>query len=532
MSRVILPFKTTSPLVFPGRKASFDSSHPFAKGCFWSVVSLGASAINLCKPSPKPTAQVSAPTRVIDGALGIASKFTGVTSNSLVFTGGSKAQVDLAFTYACFYRPATIASNTSIVSNSTTVNTGSLLSYNTGNACLILGSELVAPMLSGINLIVGVPYFIVASATGPSASTSTWTHNWVVVRLDTGQITTATGTSSQSWAASNGNMLFGGASSGQGNLDADGNLAAAMYSNVFTSVPQMLQWAQDPWAFWYPRTLDLADMLSAGSGGTVSTTISPAQGGYTLSGKAQLLNSARSIAAVQGSYSLTGEAVTLTKARVIAIVQGSYGLTGEAISFAKALSISPVQGSYTLTGKATGLNSVRTIAATQGVYTLTGKPQTLTYTPQFIGTGSYSLSGKAVTLSLVRNISTVQGSYGLTGEAVVLTKGKGLAPAQGVYGLTGEAVTLTKALSTSIVQGSYTLSGKTINLNKAKSLASGSYGVTGHSVTFPIALSDKPTQGSYGLTGFPVVMTLTTAGGAAELHGSKFFADVGQMTTK
>lgn len=276
LARLIIPIRS-NPLAFPARRAGFDPSHFAAKGCFWSVVSTGASAINLCKPSPKPTAQVSAPTSVIDGNLGRASKFTGVASNSLVFTGGSNAAIDLTLTYACLYRPSSIASTVSIVSNSTTVNTGSLLSYNAGFGSLVFGFELVFPILPNIALIAGGPYFIIVSGSGVSGGT--WNTNWLVMRLDTGQIitTTATGTG-QTMAASNGNMLFGGASSGQGNNDATGNLAAAMYSGgpggFVMSIPQMLQWAQDPWAFWYPRTLDLADML-ASAGGSPPPSVTP-----------------------------------------------------------------------------------------------------------------------------------------------------------------------------------------------------------------------------------------------------------------
>lgn len=268
-ARAILPIRS-NPLAYPGRAPRFDPSHFAAKGCRWSVVSTGASAVNLCKPSPHPTAQVSAPTSVIDGSLGRASKFTGVLNNGLTFTGGSNAGTDLVLTYACIYRPSNLSSNFTIVANSTTVNSGSLIGYNPTFPGLGLAFLNSFPVVAGITLVAGVPYFIICSGSGVSGGT--WNTNWLVLRFDTGQIITAVASGTgQAMVASNGNMVFGGAPSPDGAQDATGNLAAAMYSGgpggFVMSIPQMLQWAQEPWAFWYPRTLDLASMLQAPQGG-------------------------------------------------------------------------------------------------------------------------------------------------------------------------------------------------------------------------------------------------------------------------
>lgn len=447
MSRLILPFKI-NPLAPAGRSAGFDPTHFASKGCFWSVVSTGASAVNLCKPSPRPTAQVSAPTRVIDGNLGLASKFTGVSSNGLSFTGGAGARVDLAFTYACFYRPATIASNTSIVSNSTTVNSGSLLSYNTGNACLILGSELVAPMLSGINLVVGVPYFIIASATGPSASTSTWTHNWFVQRLDTGKILTATGTSSQSWAASNGNMIFGGANSSQGNLDADGNLAAAMYSNVFTSIPQMQQWAQDPWAFWYPRTLDLVDMLSTGSGGGTAYTLPGAEGAFVINGQSSTETRALRVGGVEGAFVISGQSATLSHNYKLANTAGSFLINGQSAAEFRSLHLPNAAGVFTINGEPTTTSIARHIAGTEGSFVINGESTTIKHGYTLPNTeGTFLISGKSSTEIQSLHLGGVEGAFTINGQAAALTYTPNgshtLAANAGAFIINGEPATFT-----------------------------------------------------------------------------------------
>lgn len=245
---------TRNPLAYPaGFAPGFDPSHLASPGCQWSVVSTGTSAINIVRPKP-PSAQVSAPARINDSIIGLASKFTGTTGNGLAFTGGANAAADLVLTYACIFRPSSLSTNTSIVGNSTTVSSGSLLSFSKdfGNS-FVVGFLNGSPVFANITPVVNVPYFIIVSASG--VSNGSWSSNWLVLRLDTGKLVTATSTQPDvgTIIASDGNMVFGGANNPQGNNDATGNLSAAMYSSSFVmSLTQMRQWAADPWLFWYP----------------------------------------------------------------------------------------------------------------------------------------------------------------------------------------------------------------------------------------------------------------------------------------
>jgi hypothetical protein len=39
-----------------------------------------------------------------------------------------------------------------------------------------------------------------------------------------------------------------------------------MFAPSYLSMPQLLQWSNDPWSFWYPRTIDLTQFLRTQSG--------------------------------------------------------------------------------------------------------------------------------------------------------------------------------------------------------------------------------------------------------------------------
>lgn len=97
--------------------------------------------------------------------------------------------------------------------------------------------------------VAGVPYFIAASASFAASNGPT---NFIAINLNTGQISTT------SVLGNTGTPITPDGSYTIGNLQNNktlpllGGIAAVMHSTAFLSAPQLLQWASDPWSFWYP----------------------------------------------------------------------------------------------------------------------------------------------------------------------------------------------------------------------------------------------------------------------------------------
>lgn len=142
----------------------------------------------------------------------------------------------------------------------------------------------------------------------------------------------------------------------------------------------------------------------------IINTLSAAQGTYTLTGKAQAVNFAKSISAAQGTYTLTGEAVTLKVGKGLSAVSGTYTLTGEPQSFIKTLGMPAIQGSYTLSGQSQFFAIVMPVSS--GSYSLVGQAQSFLKTLSIVASqGTYTLTGNAQVLSLHR-AGAVSISYG------------------------------------------------------------------------------------------------------------------------
>lgn len=131
--------------------------------------------------------------------------------------------------------------------------------------------------------------------------------------------------------------------------------------------------------------------------GAQALTLSPTTGTYTLSGKAQTLNAARSIAAAQGTYTLNGVAQTLNRGILVSPATGTYSLSGVAQFF--GIAMPAAQGSYSLGGQTVTL--AVGIPAGAGVYAVSGQPQAfavaLSVRPV---SGTYAVGGNAAGLSL------------------------------------------------------------------------------------------------------------------------------------
>lgn len=246
-----------SKLAFPNRAPGFDTSHLAARNIVGSAIATtGGNFVSLTTGA---AATVNGtPSLTIDPYMGP----TSVLSGTQCFTfSGSSSTNPTGITFAVMATPGSNGT-TAVVSAGTGFNALAELYFPPSSATntLIISFEgdgqpsaAVFPA-SGNQQITGRQYFIAASVCSASIV-------GVAVDLVTGRLFSASGTGATmqtgldyQWAV--------GARVGNA-INYTGNIAAAMASYQFLTLPQLLVWAADPWAFWYPRSrfdliLDLA----------------------------------------------------------------------------------------------------------------------------------------------------------------------------------------------------------------------------------------------------------------------------------
>lgn len=247
-----------SPLAFPGRLPGFDPAHVVARGCRFSGSAFGASNfINLL--NAKIGTQAGAPSSVISGTVGPAVQFSSAsTLDKLTYSGQSTAN-DGQVTLGAIVRPKSAGLNNPVIFNSGNAAGG--WQFTTVGSVLVLQDGSYSHIAnSGFVLAANVPYFVACSTDSATAT------NFVVLRLDNGKVL-ANSQASITTTASNGIYSIGGTGQFAGNV-FDGAIAATMFSASYASLATLLQWASDPWAFWYPRTnygaIDIGTLIAAG----------------------------------------------------------------------------------------------------------------------------------------------------------------------------------------------------------------------------------------------------------------------------
>jgi hypothetical protein len=143
-------------------------------------------------------------------------------------------------------------------------------------ASSLLGAYASATITSGIVIQVGVPYFVACSFKdgGPSY--------FLAKRLDTGAVSTSVIGNVGPINASPGGLYYVGSDFyGQTFL---GKLAAVAYAPSFVTMGDLRRWADDPWAFWYPR-FEPEMLVSASLANLFSQTVSVACASASAIGK-------------------------------------------------------------------------------------------------------------------------------------------------------------------------------------------------------------------------------------------------------
>lgn len=448
-----------------------------------SVVAKGANAVNLLKGARGTATSMTAK---MDGIIGPSVNF----GTSITFPGSTTCPS--IYTFAAIVRPSALAGFIYTMIATSNGTGGLAFRVDSSNIPVTVVNSNASPG-AAFAMTNGIPYFVAVSCN--LTDTSNYIFNQVQVNLKTGQTLSTSFTSSLGaiggiTAAQAGTFFLGNAS-----FPWTGVLAAAMAESVFLTLPQLQQWAQDPWSYWYPTKYNLPLMLGAGSS-SAAYTLTASAGAYTLSGKTANLNSTRTLTAAQGSYSLSGQSAGTIYGRKLTAAQGSYSLSGQSAGLNAARKILPTAGSYTLSGQTAGLTSARKLTASQGTYTLSGQAATLS---QSSGALNYTLAAGT-------------GTYTVSGQNAALTSARTLTATHGTYTVTGQTANVNKALIMPAAHGTYTLSGLP---------------AAGH-----IALSIKPTTGSYALTGMGAVLSSSASGGTTtNPNGHLFFSPTGQMLT-
>lgn len=238
---VSFPYPPRNPLTFPsGVQPGVDITHPASRNLRYSgIAAPGGTVINL-----------------LDGARALTQNtpttlptIIGPTLNALTTTGWCTGGSIVADTIAADTQGVIIIPKESTSVGRVFVRTNTNITVGIAGIVLInlvLGYITQGSVGSfGITLALDTPYFVAISVRNGN-------RNCIVRNLETGQIQTAETVTAT--AMNNSNAPYGIGGNFSGARSAGCQIAAVMFSaNNYLKPQALLQWALDPWAFWYPN---------------------------------------------------------------------------------------------------------------------------------------------------------------------------------------------------------------------------------------------------------------------------------------
>lgn len=252
MARGILPFKRG--LIYPGGNPGFDPSHVASAGmaaghALSAIACANGLMVNLLNGAPGINGNSGTATGIIDSFMGPSTVFgfPGV-AREINFVAPNVS--DSLETIASIFSWSGQASQVTIF------NAGNGGSQNVAlylTAAGLLSAYSTGAHSSTLSVVANVPYFAAASFKNGQAGPV------VLKRLDTGAIFTDTIADIGPMSANSGGKYLVG-NDGFGN-QFYGKIVAVMYAPTFMVLPDLVKWADDPWAFWYPRSLDVLDFV-------------------------------------------------------------------------------------------------------------------------------------------------------------------------------------------------------------------------------------------------------------------------------
>jgi hypothetical protein len=249
LARIIKPPR--NPFVFPATNPGFDQSHIASVNPLLSGVARNGNIISLLSSAlGTSNGAGNAPAASMGGMIG--PSIYVPNNGSISFPYANTAWSAQTMAAIVIFDAQTSANIRNIMSTSAAGNAGFLLGMTTTGASAQAWSYLVGATFTNIAtgfpssaLIGGVPYFFAVSIQNGQAANS------VLCRLDTGQMGATSTANAASFTAGDTTIHIG--NRGANTRQTIGRIAAVMHANNYLSQPQLLQWAADPWAFWYPR---------------------------------------------------------------------------------------------------------------------------------------------------------------------------------------------------------------------------------------------------------------------------------------
>lgn len=179
---------------------------------------------------------------------------SNATTTGISFSGNSVVAPTSCTIGAIFMRPS-LSTNGIIFCVTGAATACPMFWVNPSDNNLHLGSTSGSPELSsGITIAAGIPYFGVASY----AINSSGFVKFAVTNLNTGNIQTASVANTFGAVASNGTYVVACDGVGDSSILS---VAAVLYSTAPLFAADVLAWAGNPWAAWYPDLQYLDDFI-------------------------------------------------------------------------------------------------------------------------------------------------------------------------------------------------------------------------------------------------------------------------------
>jgi hypothetical protein len=241
------------------RLAGFDPSHVAGKNVFVSALSVGSNFLSLLNGARGTL--VGTPTApAYDSLIGRATAFTSAQATQF----SSYTTTPAAVTFGAIIRTGALAGFDPLLSTGS--NAAGFAFYASRSGDVAIDCFAGGTVHSGFGLVNNTAYFIVGSF---DQTTTSW--SFAVCNLLNGSIKSSKGSTNPT-PTNTYNGLFN-IGSFQGN-QCQSTLAAAMHSTKFLSVNELLQWAEDPWSFWFPSSvsggIDHGDLIVGAAAGIIA----------------------------------------------------------------------------------------------------------------------------------------------------------------------------------------------------------------------------------------------------------------------
>ena len=242
-----LLFPKSNLFAYPGGNPGFDPSHPAIGTYTFSAVPMNNTFVDIKTGGVFTSYGSPLPTATITGITGPAVNFTTTSSQYLSRSGyPSASNYPPINTVAAIVTFNSIGTTQSIFCTTNGSSRGTLLTI-LNNGMIKLESPIGGWQASTFTLTANTPYFILCFFRNLS-------YIFIAVNLNTGKLQYST--------ANNGVNVFPSMTGvyqigvfRDTNYYADMKLSAIMCSNAIFTIDKLMQWAQDPWGFWYPNLL-------------------------------------------------------------------------------------------------------------------------------------------------------------------------------------------------------------------------------------------------------------------------------------